>query len=32
MIEPALLGRLEHLMTVDRAYRREGLTISSLAS
>ncbi|WP_232375683.1 helix-turn-helix domain-containing protein [Mesorhizobium comanense] len=31
-IEPALLGRLERLMTVERAYRREGLTIGSLAA
>lgn len=31
-MEPALLSRLEHLMTVERAYRREGLTIGSLAA
>jgi len=31
-IEPALLRRLEQLMTVDRAYRREGLTIGSLSA
>ena len=31
-IEPKLLGRLERLMTVERAYRREGLTIGSLAA
>jgi AraC-like DNA-binding protein len=31
-IEPALLRRLQHLMTVDRAYRREGLTIGSLSA
>jgi len=31
-IEPALLRRLERLMTVERAYRREGLTIGSLAA
>jgi AraC-like DNA-binding protein len=31
-IEPALIGRLERLMTVERAYRREGLTIGSLAA
>lgn len=31
-IDPALLRRLEHLMTVERAYRREGLTIGSLSS
>lgn len=31
-IEPALLDRLERLMTVERAYRREGLTIGSLAA
>ena len=30
-IEPALLGRLERLMTTERTYRREGLTIGSLA-
>ena len=32
LIEPALLIRLERLMTVERAYRREGLTIGSLAA
>jgi AraC-like DNA-binding protein len=31
-IEPALLRRLEHLMTVDRTYRQEGLTTGTLAS
>lgn len=31
-IEPALLDRLERLMTLERAYRREGLTIGSLAA
>lgn len=31
-IEPALWRRLEHLMTVERAYRREGLTIGSLSA
>lgn len=31
-IEPALLIRLERLMTAERAYRREGLTIGSLAA
>ncbi|MDQ0471999.1 helix-turn-helix domain-containing protein [Labrys wisconsinensis] len=31
-IEPALLNRLERLMTAERAYRREGLTIGSLAA
>jgi AraC-like DNA-binding protein len=31
-IEPALLRRLERLMTVERAYRREGLTIGSLSA
>ena len=30
-VEPALLRRLERLMTVERAYRRERLTIGSLA-
>lgn len=30
-IGPALLARLERLMAVERAYRREGLTIGSLA-
>jgi AraC-like DNA-binding protein len=30
--EPALLRRLERLMTVERAYRREGLTIGSLSA
>jgi AraC-like DNA-binding protein len=32
VIDPALLHRLEHLMTVERAYRREGLTIGSLSA
>jgi AraC-like DNA-binding protein len=31
-IEPALWRRLEQLMTVERAYRREGLTIGSLSA
>lgn len=31
-IEPALLRRLEQLMTVERIYRRERLTIGSLAA
>ena len=31
-IDQALLRRLEHLMTVDRAYRREGLTIGLLSA
>jgi AraC-like DNA-binding protein len=31
-IDPALLRRLEHLMTVERAYRRDGLTIGSLSA
>ncbi len=31
-IEPTLLNRLERLMTTERAYRREGLTIGSLAA
>jgi AraC-like DNA-binding protein len=31
-IEPELLRRLELLMTVERAYRREGLTIGSLSA
>ena len=31
-IEPDLLRRLEQLMTVERAYRREGLTIGSLSA
>jgi AraC-like DNA-binding protein len=30
--EPLLLNRLERLMTVERVYRREGLTIGSLAA
>ncbi|MBR1155136.1 helix-turn-helix domain-containing protein [Bradyrhizobium sp. JYMT SZCCT0428] len=32
VIEPALLRRLQHLMIVDRAYRREGLTIGVLSA
>ena len=32
VIEPVLLRRLEHLMTAERAYRREGLTIGSLSA
>ncbi|WP_245499265.1 helix-turn-helix domain-containing protein [Mesorhizobium sp. M1A.F.Ca.ET.072.01.1.1] len=31
-IEPVLLSCLERLMTVERAYRREGLTIGALAT
>jgi AraC-like DNA-binding protein len=31
-VEPALLRRLERLMSVERAYRREGLTIGSLSA
>jgi len=31
-VEPQLLNRLERLMTVERAYRREGLTIGALAA
>jgi AraC-like DNA-binding protein len=31
-VDPALLRRLERLMTVERAYRREGLSIGSLAA
>jgi AraC-like DNA-binding protein len=31
-VDPALLRRLERLMTVERAYRREGLTIGALAA
>jgi AraC-like DNA-binding protein len=31
-IEPELLRRLRRLMTVERAYRREGLTIGSLSA
>ncbi|WP_158813337.1 AraC family transcriptional regulator [Methylocapsa sp. S129] len=30
-VEPSLLRRLERLMTAERAYRQEGLTIGSLA-
>jgi AraC-like DNA-binding protein len=29
--DPALLRRLDHLMTTDRVYRQEGLTIGALA-
>jgi AraC-like DNA-binding protein len=32
VIDQALLRRLEHLMVVDRAYRREGLTIGLLSA
>jgi AraC-like DNA-binding protein len=32
VIEPALLRRLEQLMMVGRAYRREGLTIGALSA
>lgn len=31
-IDPALLRRLEHLMTVERAYRREAVTIGFLSA
>jgi AraC-like DNA-binding protein len=31
-VEPELLRRLQRLMTVERAYRREGLTIGSLSA
>jgi AraC-like DNA-binding protein len=31
-IDPALLRRLQHLMTVERAYRREGVTIGFLSA
>jgi AraC-like DNA-binding protein len=31
-IEPALLRRLQHLMVVERAYRREGVTIGTLSA
>ncbi|WP_244486169.1 helix-turn-helix domain-containing protein [Bradyrhizobium viridifuturi] len=31
-IEPAILGRLKKLMTDERIYRREGLTIGSLSA
>ncbi len=31
-IDAALLQRLEHLMSVERAYRREGLTIGTLSA
>ena len=31
-VEPALLRRLERLMTADRAYRQEGLTSGALAA
>jgi AraC-like DNA-binding protein len=31
-VEPALLRRLERLMTAERAYRREGLTSGALAA
>ena len=31
-VDPELLRRLQQLMTVERAYRREGLTIGSLAA
>jgi AraC-like DNA-binding protein len=31
-IDPKLLRRLQQLMTVERAYRREGLTIGSLSA
>ncbi|MBR1226908.1 MULTISPECIES: helix-turn-helix domain-containing protein [unclassified Bradyrhizobium] len=32
VVEPALLRRLQQLMLVDRAYRREGLTIGVLSA
>jgi len=31
-VDPVLLKRLEHLMTVERIYRQEGLTIGTLAA
>lgn len=31
-VDPALVRRLDHLMTVERIYRREGLTIGTLAA
>jgi AraC-like DNA-binding protein len=31
-VDPAVLGELERLMTVERLYRREGLTIGDLAA
>jgi AraC-like DNA-binding protein len=31
-IEPALWRRLQHLMTIDRIYRREGLSIGTLSA
>jgi AraC-like DNA-binding protein len=31
-VAPVLLRRLDHLMTVERAYRQEGLTIAMLAA
>jgi AraC-like DNA-binding protein len=31
-VEPMLLRRLERLMTVERSFRREGLTVGSLAA
>jgi AraC-like DNA-binding protein len=30
-VDPAVLAALEHLMTIDRLYRQEGLTIGALA-
>lgn len=30
VVDPALVAALEHAMTVDRAYRRDGLTIAQL--
>jgi len=31
-VDPALVRRLDHLMTVERIYRQEGLTIGTLAA
>jgi AraC-like DNA-binding protein len=32
VVDPILLRRLDHLMTVERAYRQEGLAIGALAA
>nr|WP_051383287.1 AraC family transcriptional regulator [Bradyrhizobium sp. WSM3983] len=32
VVDPVLLRRLDHLMTVERTYRQEGLTIGALAA
>ena len=32
MVDPILLRRLDHLMTVERIYRQEGLAIGALAA